>query len=127
MGWENAETPRKSDTAGRQIHVYRGRDVIKRFTFTDLGEVWLYVMQWCDRQTNASIIEWEKENDQAAHDGARSDARVRVWLLYNNYTPGTCSAEVVQRQVLRREYDHKDPCHALLAACVEAARKLRAT
>lgn len=67
--------------------------------FTDLGTVIESIRQWCDK----------------------NDASLE--LAYHGILPGEWEARIVT-PVSLEAIVHADPCHALLAACVQAARKV---
>lgn len=111
MGWERpvdrSYGERERDALGNPSKVWtpyifdfygkRGQ-----FHYTDLNAVMAAVREWCD-----------------ANDGS-------VELAYYGYIPGEWEAQIGS-PVSTETIVHADPCQALVAACLEAARRLKAT
>jgi hypothetical protein len=95
-GWKDAAGAHDVKTVFEHLR----EEPSEAFQFTDLSSVLTAVRSWCD-----------------ANDGA-------VEFSYHGYLPGEWEARVTS-SVSLETIVHSDPCHALLAACLEAARKLR--
>jgi hypothetical protein len=101
LGWEHCEaiegSPKGTIVLTQHGHMGNFGDY---FHSADLSAVQAAVQRWCDRT-----------------DGAFE-------LSYNGFIPGEWEAQVVTPASVE-PIIHADPCLALLAACVQAARKLQ--
>lgn len=109
MGWEHPTDrkygERERDPFGKPskawtpyIFDYHGKN--PQFHYTDLNAVMAAVRSWCD-----------------ANDGS-------IELAYYGYIPGEWEAQIGS-PVSTETIVHADPCQALMAACVAAARRLK--
>jgi hypothetical protein len=94
LGWEDV----REDGIG--LYVYSHLDRPKKlFHYHDLNAVITTVRKWCDKHGAIAILGFGK--------GDECSASVEFWDV-DAYG----------------EIEYPDPCHALLAACVEAQREL---
>jgi hypothetical protein len=111
LGWEEADT----FTIGRKQQVVRNLSATSGagdiFNATDLNTVMETVRKWCRENS----LWWEIHGEHNAA-GIRHYIQVMVGDYVGSEALGGTSVEVT----------HKTVCYALLAACVEASRKLKA-
>ena len=102
LGW-NCPVHRRNRKGPPQIQVKEGRNVLKRFEYSDLSQVAAAVREWAERNDILVTLLWGADKYVAECD---------AW--HQGEEPDHARSEVA----------HADPCQALLAACVEANRKL---
>ncbi len=102
MGWEDAKLSMWGPHSNKMVVTKRGRAVVNRLRFTDLAAVMDAVRGWCDRTNHRLEIQSNRGNGTAR------------WLVQIRLD-GELSAFQARDSL----------AHALLAACVEASRKLK--
>ena len=101
LGWEDAAASMWGQCSNKMVVAKRGRSVVERLRYTDLNAVMEAVRGWCIRNKLGLTLCCDQSGFEVIVFSASFDE-------------------------IDEEATNQNPCHALLAACVEAARKLRA-